>query len=170
MIRAALITVSTSRALARASNSNDNPPGAPDVSGERLSALATSIGAEVVGRELIPDDRDQIADRLAHWSGPGGANLVLTTGGTGFAPSDVTPEATRAVIDRPTPGISEAIRIAASEHTDNWPLSRAEAGIRGRCLIINLPGSPRSIDESAPVLEPFLKHAITLIEGGESSH
>ncbi|MBK8295089.1 MAG: MogA/MoaB family molybdenum cofactor biosynthesis protein [Solirubrobacterales bacterium] len=149
---------------------SEDEPTAPDVSGERLLAFAESIDAEVVGRELIRDDRELIAERLTHWSGPGGANLILTTGGTGFATSDVTPEATRDVIERSAPGIAEAIRIAASRHTDNWPLSRAVAGIRGRCLIINLPGSPRSIDQSAPVLEPFLKHAVSLIEGEESSH
>jgi len=165
VIRAALITVSTSRA-----DHLDDEPKAPDVSGERLVAFAESINAEIVGRELIPDDRELIGQRLIHWSGPGGANLVLTTGGTGFAPSDVTPEATRDIIERPAPGIAEAIRIAASRHTGNWPLSRADAGIRGRCLIINLPGSPRSIDQSAPVLEPFLKHAVSLIEGEESAH
>ncbi len=169
MIRAALITVSTSRAPST-EGANDDRPEVPDVSGERLAVLATSAGAEIVGRELIPDDRDQIVDRLTHWSGPGGANLILTTGGTGFAPSDVTPEATRAVIERPAPGIAEAIRLAAAEHTKNWPLSRAEAGIRGRCLIVNLPGSPRSIDQSAPVLEPFLEHAVSLIEDEESPH
>lgn len=170
VIRAALITVSTSRAPSPKNTDEDAVPGAPDLSGERLAALAASVQAEIVARELIPDDRDQIERRLIHWSGPGGANLILTTGGTGFAESDVTPEATRAVIDRPAPGIAEAIRLAASRHTDNWPLSRAEAGIRQRCLIINLPGSPRSIDQSAPALEPFLRHAISLIEGEEDPH
>lgn len=169
MIRAALITVSTSRA-GDTENSDAGRPENPDVSGERLVAFAESLDAEILGREIIPDDRDRIAERLVHWSGPGGANLVLTTGGTGFAPSDVTPEATRSVIERSTPGISEAIRIAASEHTANWPLSRAEAGIRGQCLIVNLPGSPKSIDESAPVLQPFLEHAIGLIEGRAGKH
>ena len=169
MIRVALITVSTSRA-GNVQDEDDDEPEAADMSGARLVAFADSLGAEILGREIIPDDRDAVAARLVHWSGPGGANLVLTTGGTGFAPSDVTPEATLSVVERRTPGIPEAIRIAAREHTDNWPLSRAEAGIRGQCLIINLPGNPKSIDESAPVLEPFLRHAIGLIEGHEGKH
>lgn len=169
MIRAALITVSTSRAGDR-KDSDAGRPEIPDVSGERLVAFAESLGAEILCREIVPDDRDAIAERLTHWSGQGGANLVMTTGGTGFAPEDVTPEATRSVVERSTPGISEAIRLAASEHTANWPLSRAEAGIRGQCLIINLPGSPKSIDESAPVLQPFLEHAIGLIEGRAGKH
>lgn len=169
MIRAALITVSTSRA-GNVDGGEADETRIPDVSGERLAAFADSLGAEILAREIVSDDLDVIAGRLIHWSGPGGANLVLTTGGTGFAPEDVTPEATRSVIERRTPGISEAIRIAASAHTDNWPLSRAEAGVRGRCLIINLPGSPKSIDQSAPALEPFLEHAIGLIEGHEGKH
>ena len=170
MIRVALITVSTSRANQSAHEHAGTTPPAPDLSGERLTALAGSLGAEIVGQELIPDVRYLIASRLVHWAGEGAANLVLTSGGTGFAPSDQTPEATRSVIERPAPGIAEAIRLESSRHTDKWPLSRAEAGIRGRCLIINLPGSPASIDECAPVLTPFLEHAINLIEGRNCGH
>lgn len=164
MIRAVLITVSTSRAQ------NEGGGAEPDLSGERLAALADSIGAEVISRELIADDRELIAQRLLHWSYEGEADLILTSGGTGFAPSDQTPEATLSVIDRAAPGIAEAIRGAAAAHTDHWPLSRGVAGVRGSCLIINLPGSPGSIDESAPVLEPILAHAIDLIQDRPTSH
>ena len=170
MIRVALITVSTSRAATNDQNSARVPIPEADVSGERLVVLAGALDAEVVGREIVPDDRELIARRLVHWADGGEANLILTSGGTGFAPSDQTPEATRSVIERSAPGIPEAIRLAASGHTDKWPLSRAEAGIRGSCLIINLPGSPKSIDQSGPALIPFMRHAIDLIEDVDCSH
>ena len=164
MIKAALITVSTSRDL------DEDGSGEPDLSGERLAALAGSIGAEVIGRELIADDQNLIAETLLHWSFEGGADLVLTSGGTGFSPSDRTPEATLSVIERAAPGIAEAIRGAAAGHTDKWPLSRGVAGIRGSCLIINLPGAPGSINESAPVLRPILAHAVALIQDRPTRH
>ncbi|MGK2955742.1 MAG: MogA/MoaB family molybdenum cofactor biosynthesis protein [Solirubrobacterales bacterium] len=165
MIKAVLITVSTSRA---AGGSGADTP--EDVSGERLVALANSIDAEVVGREIIADDHGLIAERLKYWSDEAGADLVLTSGGTGLAPSDQTPEATSSVIDRPAPGIAEAIRQAAAEHTKHWPLGRGVAGIRGSTLMINLPGSPRSIDQSAPVLTPIIGHAVALLQGVDARH
>jgi len=166
MIRAALITISTSRAEAADSGAEE----VADLSGERMAEFAETLGAEVIGRDLIPDDFDQIVQRLTHWAGDGGAELILTSGGTGLAPSDVTPEATTAIIERPAPGIAEAVRLAASEHTSHWPLSRGVAGVRGRCLIINLPGSPRSISQSEPALSPILGHAIELLQGQDSDH
>jgi molybdenum cofactor synthesis domain-containing protein len=132
--------------------------------------LAHGLGAEIVGRELIPDDRELISGRLRHWSDEGGADLVLTSGGTGFSPSDQTPEATTAVIDRPAPGLAEAIRREASRHTKHWALSRGVAGIRGRCLIVNLPGSPAGVEEAGPVLLPVLPHALALIAGRPAGH
>lgn len=171
MIRVALITISSSRARPEDGGRNHGEAGEiSDESGERLVALAESIGAEIVGRELIGDVHRIIAGRLTHWAGDGGANLILTSGGTGFAPSDVTPEATRSVIDRPAPGIAEAIRREAANHTDKWPLSRGEAGIRGGCLIINLPGNPSSIDESKTAIAPYIEHAINLVEGSDAGH
>lgn len=166
MIKAVLITVSTSRATTGGSD----PETPEDVSGARLTALAESLGAEVIGREVIPDDRALIAGRLTHFSDEAGADLILTSGGTGFAPSDQTPEATASIVERPAPGIAEAIRGAAAEFTEHWPLGRGVAGIRGHTLIINLPGSPRSIDQSAPVLTPILGHAISLISGKDAGH
>lgn len=159
-VRAAVITVSTSRAAGEGG----------DDSGDRLAALAERLGAEVVGRELIPDDRDRIAERLAHWCDRGDCELVLTTGGTGFSPTDVTPEATREVIEREAPGIAEAIRLASREHTSHWMLSRAVAGIRGRTLIVNFPGSPRSIDQAGETIAASLPHALALLAGRPSSH
>src|SRR5690348_16542560 len=128
--RAAVITVSSSRATGG---------GPPDESGERLAAFALGLGAELAGRELLADDRAAVEERLRHWADAEGCDLVLTTGGTGFAPSDVTPEATRAVVDREAPGIAEAMRAASREHTPHWMLSRAVAGIRGSTLIVNFP-------------------------------
>lgn len=166
MIRAVLITISTSRA----NGPSVEAGGKPDLSGERLVAFAESIGAEVVGQELIADDAGLIAQRLAYWSAEARSNLILTSGGTGFAPSDQTPEATLSVIERNAPGIAEAIRQAAADQTAHWPLSRGVAGIRERTLIINLPGSPRSIDQALPALAPILPHAISLIQGETGGH
>ena len=159
-LRAALITVSTSKASSPES----------DESGPQLAALAERLGAEVVGREVIPDDRGVIEERLRHYSDDQGCSLVLTSGGTGVAPSDVTPEATAAVIDREIEGIAEAMRAASRPHTSHWMLSRAIAGVRGSTLIVNLPGSPASIDQIAPALLAAIPHAAGLIAGAESPH
>jgi|SRR5829696_1595579 len=153
-MRAAVITVSTSRATGS---------GAPDEGGPRLEAVVERLGGELAGRDVIPDDRDAIAARLRHWIDEEGCDLVLTTGGTGLAPTDFTPEATRDVIEREAPGIAEALRAASRAHTDKWMLSRGVAGTRGRALIVNFPGSPRSIDQTAPELEPALTHALGLL-------
>ena len=165
-VRAALITVSTSRAEAADSGTD----GEPDISGQAMAELAGQLGAEVIDRELIPDERGLIAERLRHWAGEGGADLILTSGGTGFSPDDQTPEATAEVIDRPAPGLAEAIRQEASRHTKHWALSRGVAGICGSCLIINLPGSPKGVAEAGPVLMPILPHALDLVAGRPSSH
>ena len=161
MTRAALITLSTSRAEAE---------GRPDPSGDLLAELAEGLGAEVAGRELLPDDRGLLRERLIHWADDEGVDLILTTGGTGFSPSDQTPEATAEAIDRVAPGIAEAIRQEAARHTRHWALSRGAAGIRGSCLIINLPGSPKGVEQSAAVLLPILPHALDLIAGRPSGH
>ncbi len=160
MARAALITISTSRAGTTE----------PDPSGEALFEIAESAGLEIIARELIPDDRVLIAERLTHWAEEGGADLVLTSGGTGFSPSDQTPEATAAVIERPAPGLAEALRREAARHTRHWALSRGVAGIHGACLIINLPGSPKGVEESAAVLLPILPHALELIADRPPNH
>jgi molybdopterin adenylyltransferase len=154
-MRAAVITVSSSRA---------GGGGGPDESGPRLEAVVDRLGGELAGSEVVPDDRGAIAERLRHWIDEVECDLVLTSGGTGLAPSDVTPEATREVIDREAPGIAEALRAASRPHTDKWMLSRGVAGTRGRALIVNFPGSPRSIDETAPELEPALAHALQLLD------
>jgi molybdopterin adenylyltransferase len=160
-VRAAIVTVSTSKSEVGSEG---------DESGARLAEFATELGAEVAGREVIPDDRTLIAERLRHWSDGEGCELVLTTGGTGVAPTDVTPEATRDVIEREAPGISEAMRAASREHTPHWMLSRGVAGIRGRTLIVNFPGSPRSIGQAGAAIADALPHALELLAGGHGGH
>jgi molybdenum cofactor synthesis domain-containing protein len=159
-VRAAVITVSTSKAAGEGE----------DESGPALAELARELGAEVAGAEVIPDNRGQIEDRLRHWCDVEGCDLVLTTGGTGFAPNDVTPEATRAVIEREAPGIGEAMRAASREHTPNWMLSRGIAGTRGASVIVNFPGSPRSIRQTGAALAPALPHALALLRGERPVH
>ena len=158
--RAAIITISTSKATGEGQ----------DKGGERLLALAKRLGVEVIGRDLIPDRRELIEERLRHWADVERCALVLTTGGTGLSPSDVTPEATRAVIEREAPGIPHAMREASRPHTSNWMLSRAVAGTRGACLIVNFPGNPASIDETAEAIAGALTHALALIAGRPSGH
>jgi molybdopterin adenylyltransferase len=155
-MRAAVLTISSSRSRGE---------GPADESGERLAALAQELGAEVVERDLVGDVREQIESRLRHWADEERCGLVLTTGGTGFARSDVTPEATRAVIEREAPGLAEAMRLASREHTRHWMLSRGVAGIRGSTLIVNFPGSPRSVGEAGEAIADALPHALQLLAG-----
>ena len=159
-VRAAIVTVSTSKAGGRGE----------DRGGPVLVELVLDLGAEIAGADTVPDDREVIEARLIHWSDAQGCDLVLTTGGTGFAPSDVTPEATRAVIEREAPGIPEAMRAASREHTRHWMLSRGAAGIRGRTLIVNFPGNPASIQQVAEPLRAALPHAVELLSGRPAPH
>jgi molybdenum cofactor synthesis domain-containing protein len=159
-MRAALLTVSTSKA---------NGEG-EDESGPALAALATELGLEVAAREIVPDARAAIEARLRHYSDELGVELVLTSGGTGLSPDDVTPEATRAVIEREVPGIAEALRAASRPHTPHWMLSRGLAGTRGRTLIVNFPGSPRSIGQCGEAIGPALPHALSLLAGERPGH
>ena len=159
-IRAAVLTVSTSRAAG-----TDG-----DESGDALAEYASTLGAQIVGREVIPDDLELVAERLRHWADEERCQIVLTTGGTGFTPTDLTPEATRLVIDREAPGIPEAMRAASRPHTKHWMLSRAVAGIRGSTLIVNFPGSPKSINEAGSAIAEALPHALELLAGKRSAH
>jgi molybdenum cofactor synthesis domain-containing protein len=159
-VRAAIVTISTSKAADKGD----------DESGPLLEAFARQLGARIVARELLADDRAAIESALARLCGGERVDLVLTTGGTGPAPSDVTPEATRAVIEREIPGIAEAMRLASRPHTAHWMLSRGVAGVRGHCLIVNFPGSPKSIQEVSAELAPALRHALGLIAGAASPH
>jgi molybdopterin adenylyltransferase len=159
--RAAIITISTSKAAGG---------GGEDESGACLARLAERVGAEVAARELIPDDRAKIEARLCHWAAVEDCALVLTTGGTGLSPSDLTPEATRAVIEREAPGIAEAMRGASRAHTANWMLSRGVAGVRGATLIVNFPGSPRSIEQAGAGIADALPHALEVLAGRVRAH
>ncbi|WP_249009182.1 molybdenum cofactor biosynthesis protein B [Conexibacter sp. DBS9H8] len=155
-MRAAIISISTSRSAGAG----------PDTGGDALARFVTdTVGAQLAGRDLITDDEIVIAARLRHWSDTEAVGLVLTTGGTGFSPRDVTPEATRAVIEREAPGVAEAMRAASAAHTRHWMLSRGVAGIRGRTLIVNFPGSPRSIEQAGAAIAAALPHAVALITG-----
>ncbi|MBO0768087.1 MAG: MogA/MoaB family molybdenum cofactor biosynthesis protein [Solirubrobacterales bacterium] len=151
-MRAAIITVSSSRT------------NADDRGGPALAEFAAGLGAELAGRELVHDDANEIADRLVHWADQS-VELILTTGGTGLSPEDITPEATVAVLERQAPGIAEAMRAASAQHTGHWMLSRGVAGIRANSLIINFPGNPKAIEEAGAAIAPALPHAVALITG-----
>jgi molybdopterin adenylyltransferase len=159
-IRAAVLTVSSSRAEA----------GGSDESGDALARLVEEIGGAVVARDLVPDVAVEIEAALKRLADGESCDLLLTTGGTGFSASDVTPEATEAVVERRAPGIAEAMRAASAEHTPHWMLSRAVAGIRGGTLIVNFPGNPRAVAETAAALGPALPHAVSLLRGKPTAH
>ncbi len=135
----------------------------PDTSGPALAEAISNQGWQVVQTTIVPDDFDKISEILVKWADEGEMDVVLTTGGTGFSPNDVTPEATQAVIHRRTPGLDEAMRSAGLHFTPHAMLSRATSGIRGRTLIVNLPGSPKGATENLVVLMPALPHAIQLL-------
>jgi len=135
-----------------------------DESGQLLSEMASELG-EVVCYEILPDEQDQISHLLASWADSQRLDLILTTGGTGLSPRDVTPEATCAVIQRFVPGLAEAMRLESLKKTPHAMLSRGVAGIRGETLIINLPGSPRAVRENFAVTIPALKHGLAKLAG-----
>jgi molybdenum cofactor synthesis domain-containing protein len=152
-IRAIVITVSDRCAIGEAE----------DVSGTVLMELLKENGAEVIEKLVITDDLENLIEILTIHAKK--ADLIITTGGTGFAPRDNTPEATRAVIEREAPGLAEAMRYKTLENTKFAMLSRGVCGIRGKCLIVNLPGSPKGVRECFEVIKPVLKHAIDQIQG-----
>jgi cyclic pyranopterin monophosphate synthase len=157
---AALLTISTSKSEGSGT----------DESGPRLKALAERLGLEVMLAQVIGDDRREIEIRLRQLCEQPRCALILTSGGTGVAPSDVTPEATAAVLDREIGGLGEAMRLVSREHTPNWMLARGVAGVREDTLIVNLPGNPASIDEIAGAIEEPIKHALRLIAGEQGLH
>jgi molybdopterin adenylyltransferase len=136
-----------------------------DQSGPALAAALHNIGIEVAAKEIVPDDRTEISTLIEKYVFRVDVHLILTTGGTGFAVRDVTPEATRDVIERPAPGIAELLRQRGAEQTGLSWLSRGEAGIAGTKLIINLPGNPKAMQHSIEVLQPILFHALDLLNG-----
>lgn len=141
-----------------------------DVSGPAIEKAIRDLPSRIVATSIVPDERDQIAGRIREWADDDIADLIFTTGGTGFAARDVTPEATLDVIERPAPGIAEAIRASTLAITSFAMLSRAVAGIRGRTLIINLPGSPKAVLECLAVVTPVLPHGIKILRGEVGDH
>ena len=152
-MRAAVLTISTSIARGKGE----------DVSGLRLVELCRRAGLEV-SHETVSDDRAAIAAALERLADHERVRFVFTTGGTGLTPDDLTPEATRDVIEREAPGYAEAIRADARGHTPLGILTRGVSGVRGRTLIVNFPGNPKAIDQSWPVVEPTLEHAAATLE------
>jgi molybdenum cofactor synthesis domain-containing protein len=142
-----------------------------DESGPAMRSALAAAGFDVVHESLVPDDVERVATAILG-AIRAGANVVLTTGGTGLSPNDVTPEATRRVIDREVPGIAEALRAKSLEKTPHGMLSRGVAGAVGTALVVNVPGSPRAVRESLEVLLPVLPHAVELLSGksGEQGH
>jgi molybdenum cofactor synthesis domain-containing protein len=131
-----------------------------DTSGKAIVTFMVEMGAVVLDVEIVPDEQDVISSRLMYYADESRANLILTSGGTGLSPRDVTPEATMSVIDREIPGFAEAMRTESLKKTPHAMISRAVAGMRGSTIIINLPGSPKAVIECLEVIAPALVHAV----------
>jgi molybdopterin adenylyltransferase len=159
-MRLAILTISTAGARGERA----------DTSGDAIAAWAREHRYDVVGRELVSDDETQIVVRLMSWCDDGLADLVLTTGGTGLSPTDVTPEATALVIERDAPGIAEWLRGSSVDKFPRAALSRGRSGVRNRTLIVNLPGSPGGVKDSLAALDPIVEHAIAVLRGEVGDH
>jgi molybdopterin adenylyltransferase len=141
-----------------------------DKSGPVVRDSVSAMNGSVVKYEVVPDDKETIASKLCAWADGGEIDVILTTGGTGLGKRDITPEATLSVIDREVPGIAEAMRVKSLEKTPTAMLSRAVAGQRGKCLIVNLPGSPRAVKECLDIIMLALPHAVEIIRGKVTEH
>ena len=159
-LRVAILTVSD--ACSRGERS--------DSSGDLIASWVKERGYTLTDRGLVPDETARITPVLAGWADGGGVDLVLTTGGTGLTERDVTPEATRAVLDKEAPGIAEALRMSVYPRFPRAALSRGVAGVRGKTLIVNLPGSPGGVRDGLEVLKDLAEHAVELVRGTKTSH
>jgi molybdenum cofactor synthesis domain-containing protein len=160
VIRAGVVTVSDKTAAGERK----------DTSGPLLAGLLRNAGVQVVVQNVVPDESDEIKRALTDLTDGMGVDLVITTGGTGLTPRDVTPEATRDLIEREVPGLAEVLRFEGYKQTARAVLSRGVAGIRRRTLIINLPGSPKAVREGMDVLAPLLPHAVQMLRGEDTEH
>ncbi len=141
-----------------------------DESGPAIRDRLSLLDNTVVRYEIIPDEMDIIISKLTEWADEGNVDVILTTGGTGLGPRDVTPEATLSIVDKAVPGLTEAMRAETFKKTPFSLLSRAVAGVRGRCLIINLPGSPKAVQECLEIVLPVIPHAVEIIKGEVTEH
>lgn len=139
-----------------------------DESGEIIVRILEEQDFKVLKKEIVPDERQQIAEKLLRWVDRDKLSLIVTTGGTGLSPTDLTPQATADVIDYEVPGMAEAMRTASLKKTPHAMISRAKVGVRGGCLIINLPGSPGGVKDNLSVLLPALEHALLKLSGDPS--
>jgi len=136
-----------------------------DKSGETIREILSSLDVSIINYDIVPDEKELIAQELISWADENNLDVILTTGGTGLTPRDITPEATLAVVDRIVPGFAEAMRAESLKKTPMAMLSRAVVGTRGKCLIINLPGSPKAVRECLEVILPALPHAVETLKG-----
>jgi len=136
-----------------------------DKSGEAIREIFSSMDVRIANYDIVPDEKELVVEKLVNWADRGKLDVVITTGGTGLTPRDVTPEATLAVVDRIVPGFAEAMRAESFKKTPHAMLSRAVVGTRGQCLIINLPGSPKAVRECLAVILPALPHAVETLKG-----
>ena len=141
-----------------------------DKSGDVIRERVTAAGNKVVDYTIVTDDKEIIARKMKEWADRGGMDVLMSTGGTGLSQSDVTPEATLSIIEKLVPGLPEIVRIETSKKTPTAVLSRGVAGVRKKCLIVNMPGSPKAVSEWLDIILPVLQHAVDILTGAVTEH